>query len=413
MQEDDDYKKSKIKIGTWKKIFKVVAHSRSHIIKLLIFSILLAGVDSLTPLLNRFAIEHFLNDNPDFSYISTYIILYSILIVFFGIIVFSFIKEAGTIEALTSYHLRKQAFDNLQRLPFSYYDKNSHGWLMARMTSDSRKLSNILSWGLLDIIWTLFSIIIILIILFITYWKLALVFLVVIPIMGVVSFAINKRILKHNRAARSLNSQVTAGWNESFSGAKTTKTLNIENKNLLEFGEVVFNLKKSSIRAATVSNFFVSIMLFISYATVCFLLVAGGVLVVTPDSLFKIGTLYMFIQYTQAICDPMMQLSRVAANLQSAQASAERIVGLIETKPTLEDSKEVIEKYGDLFSPKQENYEEINGDIEVRDVSFSYKEGENILEHFNLKIKAGQSIALVGHTGSGKSTLVNLISRFY
>ena len=125
------------------------------------------------------------------------------------------------------------------------------------------------------------------------------------------------------------------------------------------------------------------------------------------------GTFVMFITYTVQFFDPVSQLAGTIAELQNAQASAERIINLIETQPDIWDRKDVIEKYGDLFNGKKENWEPIHGDIEFKDVCFSYKNGETVLENFNLKVKKGATIALVGETGSGKSTLVNLICRFY
>jgi ATP-binding cassette subfamily B protein len=127
----------------------------------------------------------------------------------------------------------------------------------------------------------------------------------------------------------------------------------------------------------------------------------------------KIGVLSMFITYTINFFEPVMSLSRIISDFQNAQASAERIVGLIETKSDLEDTDEVKEKYGSRFEDRKENWEPLQGDVEFKDVTFYYKDNEIILENFNLKIKAGSQVALVGHTGSGKTTIVNLLSRFY
>lgn len=125
------------------------------------------------------------------------------------------------------------------------------------------------------------------------------------------------------------------------------------------------------------------------------------------------GVFVMFISYTIQFFDPVSQLAGTIAEIQQAQASAERIISLVETEPDIWDKKEVIEKYGDLFTPKKENWEQINGDIEFKNLYFSYKNGEKVFQNFNLNIKKGQTIALVGETGSGKSTIVNLLCRFY
>ena len=125
------------------------------------------------------------------------------------------------------------------------------------------------------------------------------------------------------------------------------------------------------------------------------------------------GTLVLFIQYTIQFFEPVRELARIFAELQSAQASAERILSMIETEPEIIDSEEVIAKYGDSLSPKKEIWPIIQGNIFFKNVSFSYKDGEKVLEDFSLDVKAGETIALVGETGSGKSTIVNLACRFY
>lgn len=127
----------------------------------------------------------------------------------------------------------------------------------------------------------------------------------------------------------------------------------------------------------------------------------------------SITTLYLFINNTTMFFDPVAQIAQIIAEFQQAQASAERIMMLIETEPEIFDNEDVIEKYGTLFAPKKENWEPIHGDVEFKNVSFKYIENEIILENFNLKVKAGMSVALVGATGSGKSTIVNLLCRFY
>jgi ATP-binding cassette, subfamily B, bacterial len=282
---------------------------------------------------------------------------------------------------------------------------------MARMTSDARRLSLIISWGIVDFVWAGLSMIMILIVLYITFFKLALIVTIVVPIMFVIAYFFRKLILKQHRIARKHNSQLTAQYSEGFLGAKTTKSLSIEGQNFDEFAYTAHQLKTASIKAVLSSALFSSIILVLAYIAVGTTMYQGSIYVL--EVVITLGTLQMFIAYTINFFEPIMAISRILSDFQNAQASAERIVGLIETKPDLIDSKEVEDVYGTLFEDKVENWEELNGEVEFKDVTFYYLENEMILENFNLKVKPGQSVALVGHTGSGKTTLVNLLARFY
>ncbi len=131
------------------------------------------------------------------------------------------------------------------------------------------------------------------------------------------------------------------------------------------------------------------------------------------SEILEASVLYLFIDYTIKFFDPVIAISRVIGDFQQAQASAERIISLIEEEPEIRDRVDVIEKYGTIFEPKIENFEPLIGEVEFKDVTFKYAKGEEVLKNFNLHIPAGSSVALVGHTGSGKSTIVNLICRFY
>ena len=411
MHQDDQDVQHKVQFSTWKKIISIIFKSKKHLILLIVYSGLLASLDVITPMFNRYAIDTFFVGG-DYSTWPYYVVANLALAVSFGLVVWGFIYEAGIIEAEVSYELRRQAFENLQRLSYSYFDKTPQGWVMARMTSDTRKLSLIISWGLVDFIWAGLQMIMILIVLYITFYKLALIMTIVLPVMFVIAYIFTKLILKQHRVARKFNSQLTAQYSEGFLGAKTTKSLSIEDSNYDEFSLTANNLKRSAVKAVISSAIFSSILLILAYVAVTTTMVQGSIYVLGTTAL-SLGTLQMFLFYTTNFFEPVMAISRTLSDLQNAQASAERIVGLIETKPELYDKEEVIEKYGDLFDDHKENWEELKGDVTFKDVTFYYKDNEIILENFNLDVKAGQSVALVGHTGSGKTTLVNLLSRFY
>lgn len=411
--EEHDYNNEKISLGVWKKIIKLVFKQKKHMILMIIFVSCLAGLDIIYPLFNKYALEHYFTENPDFSDKYYFIAGYALIAVGYFITVWGFIKMAGVVEVEVGYELRDEAFKNLQILPFSYYDKTPAGWIMARLTSDSRKLATIISWGLVDLLWGALSMFGILTVMFILNWRLALIILALFPILFVVSMYFRKKILWAYRDVRKTNSKITASYNEGILGNKTTKTLTLETKKERDFNELSSNMRTSSIKAAIRSAIFFPVILVLSYTAVMFILRLGGDFIISKRFAFDVALLATFVSYTTMFFDPVMQVARILAELQQAQASAERIMALIETKPEIFDREEVVEKYGTILEPKRENFEPLIGDIEFRDVTFRYNDKETILENFNLKIKKGQSVALVGSTGSGKSTIVNLICRFY
>ncbi|TVP86756.1 MAG: ABC transporter ATP-binding protein [Acholeplasmataceae bacterium] len=410
MHSDDQDVQYKVRFSTWKKILGIIFKSKKHIILLATYSGLLALADVAIPLFNRYAIDNFFVDGnyQNFPY---FVAANLLLALVFGLLVWGFIHEAGIIEAETSYELRRQAFQNLQRLSYSYFDKTPQGWVMARMTSDARRLSLIISWGLVDFVWAGLSMVLILVILFVTNAQLALIVTIILPFMLVIAYVFRRIILKHHRVARKHNSQLTAQYSESFLGAKTTKSLSIEEGNFMEFADTARIMKRASIRAVVSSAMFSSIIMILAFVAVATTMYRGSIEVL--QLVITIGTLQMFIAYTVNFFEPVMAISRILSDFQNAQASAERTVGLIETKSDLVDTPEVEAVYGTLFDNKTENWERLEGKVEFKDITFFYKEDEIILDHFNLAIEKGQSVALVGHTGSGKTTLVNLLSRFY
>jgi ATP-binding cassette subfamily B protein len=358
MHDDYNDNEYKVKLGTWKKIISVIFKSKKRIFLLIMFSGILAFLDAMIPLLNRYAIDKFFYEG-EYSTWPYFVAANLLLALGFGLAVWGFIDQAGIIEAETSFELRRQAFKNLQRLSFSNYDKTPNGWIMARMTSDARRLSLIISWGLVDLVWAFLSMIFILIVLYLTFFKLALIVTAILPIMFIVTYFFRKKILHQHRNARRYNSQLTAQYNEGFLGAKTTKSLSIEDSNYEEFEQTARSLKRSSIKAVVSSALFSSILLVLSYTAVATTMVQGSYYLLFFEALITIGTLQMFIAYTVNFFEPIMSLSRIVSDFQNAQASAERIISLIETEPEIKDSKEVEETYGTLFHDKFEIWEEL------------------------------------------------------
>jgi len=413
--EEQDYSSEKFSADVWKKILSKVLKRKKNIIIMIVSVIFLAGLDIFTPLLNSKIIEVFFSENPQFDKTWIYISIYILIALSYAIVIYLFIYMAGVVEVEVADELRQEAFVKLQELPFSYYDKTAAGWIMARLTSDSRKLAEIISWGMVDLIWGIGTMIGILIVLYIIFWPLALIITILTPILFLVCLYFRKTILKAYRNVRKINSKITGAYNEGILGTKTTKTLVLEDKKNSEFNELCTDMKKDSIKAVVRSSIFWPLVLVLGYVGVATTLRIGSGFVLGEfgETIITVSVLYLFISYTTMFFDPIMQIARILANLQQAQASAERIIDLIETEPDIKDSEEVIEKYGTLLEPKRENWEPLIGDIEFKNVNFQYIENEVVLKDFSLNIKAGTSVALVGATGSGKSTIVNLICRFY
>jgi len=247
---------------------------------------------------------------------------------------------------------------------------------------------------------------------FLVNWQLALLTIAIVPILMVISTFFRKYILKSYRSIRKVNSKITGAYNEGITGAITTKTLVLEEPNYEDFDLLTTDMRRQSIRAAIIQGLYFPTVIFLIAITTSVIYYFGGRMVINNNAI-TIGTLILFTGYVWQFFDPVNNIATIFARFQQAQASAERLVSLIETKADIADTDEVIQKYGTLFDYKRENFETLKGDVTFKNVSFKYHIGEKVLTNFNLDVKAGQSIALVGHTGAGKTTIVNLICRFY
>lgn len=407
--QEQDYNK-KFDLNLWKRLFKFVKPYKKEMSILAMFMIGVALIDAILPLMTKYAIDNFVIPK-DYSGIVPFSIIYFIIVVFQVINIYVFISKAGKIQSSLRYDITKAGFKKLQELSFSYYDRTPIGWLMARLTSDVRKLGDIIAWGLVDLVWGMAMMSFFMVVMIGIDWKLGLMTLSVIPPLAIISFFFQKKILKSYRNVRKINSKITGAFNEGIMGARTTKTLVREKQNLKEFKMVTKDMKHSSVRAAVFSSLYLPVVVILASVGTSIALWSGGERVMILS--ISYGTLVAFIAYTTRFFDPISELARIFAELQSAQASAERVLSLIDTECDIIDSEDVIKEYGSTFNPIRENWSDMKGNIEFKNVTFEYKNGEKVLENFNLNIKAGQTIALVGETGSGKSTIVNLACRFY
>ncbi|TES91711.1 MAG: ABC transporter ATP-binding protein [Candidatus Cloacimonadota bacterium] len=409
IHEEEEYKK-RFDWGLWKRLLCFLKPYKKHLTILGIVVILLAGIDTVFPLLTKYAVDNFIVPKS-LDGLWGFCFIYAVLIIIQAVVVWLFIAVAGKVDMGLCYDIRKKGFQRLQELSFTYYDRTQVGWLMARMTSDISRLGDTIAWGLVDMIWGFTMMIAITGVMFYLNWRLALISLTVVPVLVIISLFFQKKILRSYRLVRKTNSRITGAFNEGIMGAKTTKTLVREKENLREFQVITDEMFGSSVRAAILSSLYLPAVLTLGSIGTALVLWFGGEGVLSNAITY--GTLLAFISYTVQFFEPVRELARIFAELQLAQASAERTLSMIETEPDIKDSPEIIKKYGDMFKPKEENWPEVKGNISFRNVSFAYKDGEKVLENFNLNVKAGETIALVGETGSGKSTIVNLACRFY
>ena len=243
-------------------------------------------------------------------------------------------------------------------------------------------------------------------------WKLALLIIVVVPAIALLTLYFQKRILHINRQARKINAEITRHYNEGISGAKTSKTLVIEDKNTEAFQQVTGRMKDTTVRAVMLNAVYVPIIGFLTALAVAFVITGGGNMVLWGD--IGIGELTIFMNFALVIADPVQTLARTISNFISTQANIERVSALLELEPQIQDTPEVIARYGTSLEPKKDNWEPLEGHITFDDITFRYPDGtENVLEHFSLDVPAGTTVAIVGETGAGKSTLVNLACRFF
>ncbi len=325
--------------------------------------------------------------------------VYGLLIVVQAVNVFGFIVLAGVLGERVQYDLRKKMFDHLQDLSFSYFDRTPVGWIMSRVTSDSERIARLVTWGLLDITWAVLNITTAVIFMLIINWRLALIVFVTIPVLVVVAAQFKKRIIVQYRLVRKANSKMTGAYNESITGVRVVKALGREEQNLEEFGGLSSEMYQAGYRAAWLSALFLPVVQLISAVAIGSIVFFGGLQ--AEYGAMTVGGIQAFISYVTFMLWPVQDLARVYAEMQHAIASAERVFSLIDAEPEVTDRPDAVDPGT------------IRGDIEFDHVDFYYEEGKPVLEDFTLAVKRGETIALVGPTGGGKSTIVNLLCRFY
>jgi ATP-binding cassette, subfamily B, bacterial len=395
--EEEDFQ-SRFNGKTFRRILGLTRPYWKWVAGFLTTILLVSGLDSFFTYLTKQIIDVGIAQK-NFTALMNIFSLYGGLTILQAIMVFIFIYLAGILGERVRYDLRRTMFNHLQDLSLSYYSKTPVGWIMSRVTSDSDRVAELVTWGLVDTSWSVMNISTSLVFMFIINWRLALIVIFLVPILVYVAFQFQKRILLSYRNVRKLNSRITGSFNENITGVRVIKSLGRESENLAEFSHITGDMYKASYRAAWLSALFLPTVQILAAVAV------GAVVWYTgatfTNGVMTIGGVQAFISYITFMMWPVQELARVFAEIQQSIASAERIFSLVDAVPEIKDRP-------DAITPG-----ELSGDIIFDNVSFTYEDGKPVLSNFSLTVKRGETIALVGPTGGGKTTIVNLLCRFY
>ncbi len=395
--DEEEYSSLQTK-QTFGRIFKLVQPHRWNVIVFLFSIGIVSFLDGYFTFISKRIIDEAIIPK-NVGLLKQFVVQYGILLLIQAVLVFVFILLVSMLGERIRYDLRKSMFNHLQQLALSYYSRTPVGWIMSRVTSDSEKVSDMMTWGVLDSTWAVINVVTSAYFMIRINPRLALIVLIIIPILVYVGVQFRKRILTQYRKVRKVNSKITGSYNENITGVRIVKALVREEENLREFGKLTTDMYKAGFRAAWLSALFLPVVQIISSVALCAVLWYGGFQI--KGGFITIGGIQAFVAYIAFMMWPIQDLARVFAELQNAIASAERIFTLTDTNPDVQDMPDSIDP-GTILS-----------EIEFDQVDFYYDEEKDVLRNFNLRVKPGEMIALVGPTGGGKTTIVNLLCRFY
>ena len=394
-----------------KKLAPFLKTYRGMFAAMIVCTVLVGVFNTILPLFQQYAFDNFIA-NDTLEGLAPFIVLYILCLLVTMALDYVASFDCCKLEMYLLRDMRRAAFNHLQTLSVSYFSANSVGRVHARVMSDTSAIGSIISWDVYQGGWNVTYVISAVIIMLALDPLLALCVIVVVPLVAVASCYFQRRLTVLNRRVREINSEITGGFNEGITGVQTAKTLAIEDRLDARFSRNTARMHRQGTKLGHNRALFYSIIAFASSAALALVLWYGGVL--TAENAVKLGTLTVFMTYAQGIMSPVQWSVDAIADLIAVKVNAERLSALLSTESDVKDTPEVTAKYGDTFNPRRENWEPLYGDVEFRDVTFRYPDGEeNVLEHFNLKVPKGTLVAIVGETGAGKSTLVNLVCRFY
>lgn len=412
--DDDARLPRRIDWGLWRRL---LVHVRPHarvVLGLVVCGVILAVVDLGFPLLTRAVIDAITaTDAPDLAAVRWVAWAWGGAVVVFGALIWALIVLAGRLASSVSHDLRRAGFARLQELSFAYFDRRPVGWLVSRLTSDCDRIANLLPWFSLDLVWGPSLAIGIAIAMLAIDVPLALAVLVIVPALVLVSVLFQRRMLQSSRLLRRANSRITASIGEAVMGVRTTKSFAREDDALGEFSVLVAESRAHALRNAIQGAVFLPIVSTIGAVGVGLAMWQGGA---RTDGELSLGTLVAFMQFAALFHQPVEDVARRLADLQGAQAAAERVQGLLDTAPEIGDSPAVqaaIARATAEGASTPDGGRRDIAELEFRDVWFAYGDGPWVLRGVDIHAARGQTIALVGETGGGKTTVVSLLARFY
>ena len=409
----DEAASRRISLKTWAKLWPYLKPLSARLIAVAVLMLLSAIVDAVVPLFTQYAVNRYVIPQTTVG-LGAFTMLYIGVILFQGLTTVLYSRQSMIIEMHLGKKLKDVCFTHLQKLPLSFYNMTSVGYILARVMSDTNRIGGVIAWSGSMFCWHLCYLSGIVVVMFLTNATMALIVLGIVPVFVLVTTVFQPKLLSASHAMRQANSRIISSFNENINGAKTSKVLVIEDKNCAEFDAIATDMYHAALRETRLNALFQPIITFVGSIAVAMVLYNSGVSVMAGT--LDYGVLSAFVAYAIAIMDPISHITRFISEVLAAQVNIERVTSLLAQPCTIADTAEVEALYGDVFDPHTQNWPPLKGEIEFRNVWFRYPdapEDDYVLRDVNLTIPAGSTVALVGETGAGKSTFVNLACRFF
>ena len=394
---------------TISRLLKYSGKSAYILIFLIVATVIVTVADVLAPMFQQLAIDEFYFENGRLAVnmkalTGVLVIMFCAYIIRAGSQLIQ-ARVAAKLAQNTVYHIRRDLFNKISKLPISYTDRHRHGDIMSRLTNDSENVSTAMSQSLTALFSGVLTLIGALCMMLYYSWIVTLVAIVTIPLTILVSSTLAKFMRKYFIRRQKLLGQLNGQIEEMVTGYKTVMAYGKEPDAIEKFGEISDNFRSCSISARVWGSIMGPVMNFIGNLQYVLIAAVGGYLILNADPItgaaFTIGSVQAMLQYSKKFSHPINMIANQYSTILTALAGAERIFQILDSDPEIDEGKEKV----DISA--------LRGDIEFKDIDFSYVEGEKVLKNLNLTVKAGQKVAIVGATGSGKTTIVNLLTRFY